>query len=149
MKLASIRSFRSGISGYTQKGIWSLLRKAARWWGAFFRCKPRRDTDRAEEGFCGDSGGRLAGELSKKKIQEKEILNDFREFRKLATDSNVILSAVIGKAALQVFLRPEIELITTRFNVLEVEEYIPRLVPNTVWTSGRFYCSCRCSHGCF
>jgi len=34
---------------------------------------------------------------------------------------------VIGKAALQVFLRPEIELITTQFNVLEVEEYIPRL----------------------
>jgi predicted nucleic acid-binding protein len=47
--------------------------------------------------------------------------------RKLAADSNVILSAVIGKAALQVFLRPGIELITTRFNVLEVEEYIPRL----------------------
>ena len=47
--------------------------------------------------------------------------------RKLAADSNVILSAVIGKAALQVFLRPEIELITTRFNLLEVEEYIPRL----------------------
>ena len=47
--------------------------------------------------------------------------------RKLAADSNVILSAVIGKAALQVFLRPEIELITTQFNVLEVEEYIPRL----------------------
>lgn len=47
--------------------------------------------------------------------------------RKLAADSNVILSAVIGKAALQVFLRPKIELITTRFNVLEVEEYIPRL----------------------
>ena len=47
--------------------------------------------------------------------------------RKLAADSNVILSAVIGKAALQVFLRPEIELITTRFNILEVEEYIPRL----------------------
>lgn len=51
----------------------------------------------------------------------------FGNLRKLAADSNVILSAVIGKAALQVFLRPEIELITTRFNVLEVEEYIPRL----------------------
>ena len=47
--------------------------------------------------------------------------------RKLAADSNVILSAVTGRAALQVFLRPEIELITTRFNILEVEEYIPRL----------------------
>ncbi len=47
--------------------------------------------------------------------------------RKLAADSNVILSAVTGRAALQVFLRSEIELITTRFNILEVEEYIPRL----------------------
>ena len=47
--------------------------------------------------------------------------------RKLAADSNVILSAVIGKAALQVFAQPEIELITTEFNLLEVEEYLPRL----------------------
>ena len=47
--------------------------------------------------------------------------------RKLAADSNVILSAVTGRAALQVFLRPDIELITTRFNILEVEEYVPRL----------------------
>ena len=47
--------------------------------------------------------------------------------RKLAADSNVILSAVTGRAALQVFLRPDIVLITTRFNILEVEEYVPRL----------------------
>lgn len=47
--------------------------------------------------------------------------------RRLATDSNVILSAVIGKAALRVFLRPEVKVITTRFNILEVEEYLPRL----------------------
>ena len=47
--------------------------------------------------------------------------------RKLAADSNVILSAVICKAALQVFAQPEIELITTEFNLLEVEEYLPRL----------------------
>jgi len=47
--------------------------------------------------------------------------------KRLAADSNVILSAVTGRAALQVFLRPDIELITTRFNILEVEEYVPRL----------------------
>ena len=47
--------------------------------------------------------------------------------RKLAADSNVILSAVIGKAALQIFIQPEIEFITTEFNLMEVEEYIPRL----------------------
>lgn len=47
--------------------------------------------------------------------------------KKLAADSNVILSAVIGKAALRIFLRPEIEFATTRFNILEVEKYIPHL----------------------
>ena len=47
--------------------------------------------------------------------------------KRLAADSNVILSAIIGKAALQVFTQPEIELVTTEFNLLEVEEYLPRL----------------------
>lgn len=47
--------------------------------------------------------------------------------RKVAADSNVILSAVIGKAALRIFIRPDIELITTDFNLREVEEYLPRL----------------------
>ncbi len=51
----------------------------------------------------------------------------FKNLKRLAADSNVILSAVIGKAALRVFLRPEIECITTQFNILEVEEYLPRL----------------------
>lgn len=47
--------------------------------------------------------------------------------KRLAADSNVILSAVIGKAALRIFLLPDVELITTRFNLEEVTEYLPRL----------------------
>ena len=47
--------------------------------------------------------------------------------KRIAADSNVILSAVIGKAALRVFIHPELELITTQFNLLEVEEYLPHL----------------------
>ena len=47
--------------------------------------------------------------------------------KRAAADSNVILSAVIGKAALRIFIRPGLELITTRFNLREVEEYLPRL----------------------
>ncbi len=47
--------------------------------------------------------------------------------KKVAADSNVILSAVIGKSALRIFVRPDIEFITTQFNLLEVEEYLPRL----------------------
>lgn len=44
--------------------------------------------------------------------------------RKLAADANVILSAVAGKAALRIFLKEDIEIITTQFNVNEVREYL-------------------------
>jgi len=47
--------------------------------------------------------------------------------KRVAADSNVILSAVIGKSALRIFVHPEIEFITTHFNFQEVEEYLPRL----------------------
>ncbi len=47
--------------------------------------------------------------------------------KKVAADSNVILSAVIGKAALRIFAHASIEFITTLSNIQEVEEYIPRL----------------------
>jgi len=44
--------------------------------------------------------------------------------KKLAADANVILSAVAGKAALRVFLREDLEIITTQFNIHEVREYL-------------------------
>jgi len=47
--------------------------------------------------------------------------------RKIAADSNVLLSAVIGKAALKVFTQLDIDILTTEFNIAEVEEYIPHL----------------------
>lgn len=44
--------------------------------------------------------------------------------RKLAADANFILSAVAGKAALRIFLKEDVEIITTQFNVDEVREYL-------------------------
>ncbi|MBI4847136.1 MAG: PIN domain-containing protein [Nitrospirae bacterium] len=44
--------------------------------------------------------------------------------KKLAADANVILSAIAGKAALRVFLKEDIEIATTEFNIEEVREYI-------------------------
>lgn len=44
--------------------------------------------------------------------------------KKLAADVNVILSAIAGKAALRVFLKEDIEFITTQFNIAEVREYL-------------------------
>lgn len=47
--------------------------------------------------------------------------------RRLAADSNVLLSAVIGKAALKVFTQLDLEILTTEFNIEEIKEYIPHL----------------------
>lgn len=44
--------------------------------------------------------------------------------KKLAADANVILSAVAGKAALRVFLKEDIDIVTTQFNIDEVREYL-------------------------
>lgn len=45
----------------------------------------------------------------------------------VVADANVLLSAVIGKAALRVFEEFRIQVHTTRFNRNEVLKYLPRL----------------------
>ena len=50
-----------------------------------------------------------------------------KSLRNVAADSNVLLSAVIGKAALKVFTRGSIGIVTTEFNVEEVRRYLPVL----------------------
>ena len=44
---------------------------------------------------------------------------------RLAADANVILSAVIGKAALRVFVHGSVEVVTTSAVLEEVSEYLP------------------------
>jgi predicted nucleic acid-binding protein len=46
--------------------------------------------------------------------------------KKLAADSNVLLSAVAGKAARRVFTKPELIVVTTEHNIAEVREYLPK-----------------------
>lgn len=45
----------------------------------------------------------------------------------VVADANVLLSAVIGKAALRVFTEFGVEVHAIRFNASEVERYLPRL----------------------
>jgi predicted nucleic acid-binding protein len=45
----------------------------------------------------------------------------------VVADANVLLSAVIGKAAARVFFEFEIPVHVSEFNAREVEEYIPRM----------------------
>jgi predicted nucleic acid-binding protein len=50
-----------------------------------------------------------------------------RNLEKIVADSNVILSAILGKAALKVFTKTDIKVAATAFNINEVNEYIPKL----------------------
>ncbi len=43
----------------------------------------------------------------------------------IAADSNVLLSAVIGKAALKIFTQTNLEVLTTQFNIEEIKKYLP------------------------
>jgi predicted nucleic acid-binding protein len=45
--------------------------------------------------------------------------------RSVAADSNVLLAAIAGRAALRVFDRPKLQIVTTDANVVEVRENIP------------------------
>ncbi len=45
----------------------------------------------------------------------------------VVADANVLLSAIIGKAALRMFTDHALQIHATEFNLLEVERYLPRL----------------------
>jgi predicted nucleic acid-binding protein len=45
----------------------------------------------------------------------------------VVADANVLLAAVVGKAALRVFTEHGVTVHVTEFNASEVEEYLPRL----------------------
>ena len=83
MKLASIRRFRSGLSNYTRKGDMVIITKSGKMVGCFLPLRATEDIPiELKREFVATLGSRIAGELSAKKIHEKEILNDFREFKK-------------------------------------------------------------------
>lgn len=83
MRVASIRSFRSGISSYTRKGDMVIITKSGKMVGCFLPLQATEDIPiELKRDFLATLGGRIAGELSRKKIHEKEILSDFREFKK-------------------------------------------------------------------
>lgn len=47
------------------------------------------------------------------------------QIKSIAADSNVLLSAIAGRAARRVFERNDLLVVTTDFNIAEVEEYLP------------------------
>ncbi|MBI4430202.1 MAG: hypothetical protein HY587_00630 [Candidatus Omnitrophica bacterium] len=83
MKLASIRQFRTGISTYTRKGEMVIVTKSGRMVGCFLPLASTHEIPiELKREFVAALGNHIAAQLSGKKIQEKEILDDFREFKK-------------------------------------------------------------------
>ena len=83
MKLTSIRDFRSGISGFTKKGEMVIVTKSGKMVGCFLPLTGTEDIPvELKREFVATLGSYIATRLSAKKVQEKEILNDFREFKK-------------------------------------------------------------------
>lgn len=48
-------------------------------------------------------------------------------FDAVVADANVLLSAIVGKAALRVFVHDSVGIHVAEFNAEEVEEYLPRM----------------------
>ena len=83
MKLASIRQFRTGISTYTRRGEMVLVTKSGRMVGCFLPLAGTEDIPiELKREFVATLGSHIAAGLSEKKIQEKDILDDFRKFKK-------------------------------------------------------------------
>ena len=83
MKLASIRQFRTGISTYTRKGEMVIVTKSGKMVGCFLPLAATEDVPiELKREFVTVLGNRIAAQLSGKRTDEKEILNDFREFKK-------------------------------------------------------------------
>ena len=83
MKLASIRQFRSGISGFTRKGEMVIVTKSGKMIGCFLPLASTADIPiELKREFVATLGSRIAARLGEKKIQEKEVLDDFRAFKK-------------------------------------------------------------------
>lgn len=83
MKLTSVRQFRSGISGFTRKGEMVIVTKNGKMVGCFLPLRSTKDIPiELKKEFVTTLGSFIATRLSGKKVQEEEILNDFREFKK-------------------------------------------------------------------
>lgn len=83
MKLTSIREFRSDISSYTKKGEMMIITSHGKMVGCFLPLKKTKEVPMEfKRDFVASLGHRFATQLSSKKIQEKEILHDFEEFKK-------------------------------------------------------------------
>ncbi|MDE1921629.1 MAG: hypothetical protein KGJ09_06710 [Candidatus Omnitrophica bacterium] len=83
MKLASIREFRSSLAEYGKEGEMVLVTNHGKMVGCFLPLEESAKLPiELKKEFVAQMGGRIASALSQKKVTEKEILDDFKVFKK-------------------------------------------------------------------
>ncbi len=83
MKLTSIREFRSDIASYTKKGEMMMITSHGKLVGCFLPLKKTQDIPvEIKREFVASLGNQIAAQLASQNITEKEILDDFRKFKK-------------------------------------------------------------------
>ena len=83
MKLTSIREFRSDISSFTKKGEMMIITSHGKMVGCFVPLSDAQEIPiELKRDFVSSLGRRMAAQLTFKKIQEKDILDDFKVFKK-------------------------------------------------------------------
>ena len=83
MQLASIRDFRIGLSSYTKTGQLILVLNHGKMVGCYMPLKQSYDIPMEfKKEFVAHLGKKIASSLSSRRAKEKDILNDFRAFKK-------------------------------------------------------------------
>jgi len=83
MKLASIREFRGFLSGFSKERDMVLVTNHGKTVGCFIPLGHQTDVPiEFKKEFITALGSKIAKDLTKKRISEKDVLNDFAAFKK-------------------------------------------------------------------
>ena len=83
MKLASIREFRTSLADYNKDGEMILVTNHGKMVGCFLPLeKSGKIPIELKKEFVSQMGRDIASALSLQKISEKDVLNDFKAFKK-------------------------------------------------------------------
>ena len=83
MKLASIREFRSSLTGYSKRGEMIIVTNHGKMVGCFLPFATTQDVPvELKKEFVTHLGQAIASSLTSRKVSEEKILNNFKSFKK-------------------------------------------------------------------
>lgn len=83
MKLASVREFRASLADYSKEGEMVLVTNHGKMVGCFLPIEKSGNLPiEMKKEFVAQMGRKIASAFSLRKISEKEVLDDFKAFKK-------------------------------------------------------------------